>query len=433
MCLLSECHGCVASGPMADLSEFEGAEAGLIRRSVPTVKFDFKPGHSVGTAEFVIEGDNGPQDELNRWAALMLGMDVGTMQILEVLEVRAWGRDPETGEPYRYVKARVSRQDENAKAEVVASQRWLARQPKRGRKPKRQLAGVACAEWRPITDTQLGKGGDERFGGLSETMARIDWAADAYADWHDSRRKLGYAPDTIVVPLAGDLGEGVCGSYDNQEWITQLNSADQLELCITGVQKHVDAALHDAPRVIVTGVASNHDRLSRVGKRENITDAWDDRTFVVLRMLARHYSSLGMHHVEVVMPQNPHCAVIDDGHLNVATIHGHKPKYKGTAANSMWEWWKSEIAARRDAAAAHVLLTAHYHHAFSLGPQSGRMLIGLPSLDGGSAFFEATGGDWSLPGIRPFLTTVEGVRELDMLVWDVDREAAKAQVGGKVA
>lgn len=419
---------------MADLSEFEGAEAGLIRRSVPTVRFDFKAGHTVGTAEFVVEGQSEAQSELDKWAAELLGVAVGTMQILEVLEVRAWGHNPETGEAYRYVKARVSRQDESAKAEQVVAERWLARHPRKARKAKPPAkTGVACAEWRPITDTQLGKGGDERFGGLSETMARIDWAADAYGDWHDQRRKLGYAPDTIVIPLAGDLGEGVCGSYDNQEWITQLNSADQLELCVAAVERHVEAAIEHAPRVILTGVASNHDRLSRVGKRENVTDAWDDRTFVVLRTLARIYDRLGMSQVEVVMPNNPHVSVIDDGHLNVATIHGHKPKYKGTAANTMWEWWKAEIAARRDAAAAHVLLTGHYHHAFSLGPQSGRVLVGLPSLDGGSAFFEATGGDWSLPGIRPFLTTRDGIRELGMLVWEHDRTTAQQQVGGLVA
>jgi hypothetical protein len=418
---------------MADLSEFEGAEAGLIRKSVPTVRFDFKPGERVGVAEFVIEGAGDAQDELNRWAALMLGVGVGTMEILEVLEVRAWGRDPETGEPYRYVKARVSRRDENGKAEAEAAERWLERHPRRPRKAKPAGKGIACAEWRPITDTQLGKGGDERFGGLSETMARLDWAAEAYGDWHDQRRKLGYAPDTIVIPLAGDLGEGICGSYDNQQWITQLNSADQLELCIAAVERHVEAALDQAPRIIVTGVASNHDRLSRVGARENITDAWDDRTFVVLRTLARIYDRVGMSQVEVVMPQNPHCSVIDDGHLNVATIHGHKPKYKATAANSMWEWWKAEIAARRDAAAAHVLLAGHYHHAYTLGPQSGRVLIGLPSLDGGSAFFEATGGDWSLPGIRPFLTTDDGIRELSTLVWEHDREMAQQQVGGLIA
>jgi hypothetical protein len=426
---------------MADLSEFEGAEAGLIRKSVPTVRFDFKPGEQVGVAEFVIEGAGEAQDELNRWAALMLGVGVGTMEILEVLEVRAWGRDPDTGEPYRYVKARVSRRDENGKAELLAAERWLSRHPRKQKarpvgkpagKPK-SVTKTSCGMWWPVTDTQLGKGGEERFGGVSETMARLDWAADEFVAWAGRQKKAGYQPDRIVIPLGGDMTEGCHGSYDNQQFITSLNAADQLELAIAATERIVDRALDAAPEVILTGVASNHDRQSRMSSKENITDAWDDRTFVLLRTLARVYDRAGFDRVQVVMPANPHVSVIDDGHLIVATIHGHKPKYRGTAANTMWEWWKSEIAARRDAAAAHVLLTAHYHHAFTLGPQSGRMLIGLPSLDGGSAFFEATGGDWSLPGIRPFLTTVEGVAELDTLVWPHDREQARQQVGGLVA
>jgi hypothetical protein len=419
---------------MADLSEFDGAEAGLIRKSVPTVRFDFKPGERVGVAEFVIEGAGEAQDELNRWAALMLGVDVGTMQILEVLEVRAWGRDPDTGEPYRYVKARVSRQDESAKAEVHAAERWLNRHPRRQKAgPKPKKAAEPCGMWWPVTDTQLGKGGEERFGGLSETMARLDWAADEFVDWAARQKKAGYQADRIVVPLAGDLTEGCHGSYDNQTFITSLNAADQLELAIAAVERIVDRALDTAAEVILTGVASNHDRQSKQSSKENITDAWDDRTFVLLRTLARVYDRAGFDRVQVVMPSNPHVSVIDDGHLIVGTIHGHKPKMRGTASASMWEWWKAEIAARRDAAAAHVLLAGHYHHAYTLGPQSARLLIGLPSLDGGSAFFEATGGDWSLPGIRPFLTTRDGVRELDTLVWPHDREKARQQVGGLIA
>jgi len=418
---------------MADLSDFDNAEAGIIRESVPTVQFDFKPGSTVGVAQFVIEGRGEAQAELDRWASLMLGVDVGTMQILEVLEVRAWGRDPETGEPYRYVKARVSRLDENAKAAVTAADRWLARNPRRQKAAKKPLKGAEpCGMWWPVTDTQLGKGGEERFGGISETMARLDWAADEFVAWAD-RQRPAYAPDRIMIPLAGDVTEGCFGSYDSQLFVTSLNAADQLELAIAAVERIVDRAVETAPEVILTGVASNHDRQSRMSSRENVTDAWDDRTFVLLRTLARVYDRMGFDRVKVVMPQNPHVSVIDDGHLTVGTIHGHKPKFKGTASNSMWEWWKADIAARRDAAAAHVLLAGHYHHAYTLGPQSGRMLIGLPSLDGGSAFFEATGGDWSMPGIRPFVTTRQGVRELDTLVWPEDIATAQAQVGGLIA
>jgi hypothetical protein len=265
-------------------------------------------------------------------------------------------------------------------------------------------------------------------------MARLDWAADALMDWHDARRKAGFTPERIVVPLAGDMTEGCHGSYDNQTFITSLNAADQLELAIAATDRFVQRALDAAGEVVLTGVASNHDRQSKVSSKENITDAWDDRTFVLLRTLARVYQYRpGFEGVTVRMPNNPHVSVVDDGHLVVATIHGHKPRMKGTAANTMWEWWKAEIAARRDASAAHVLLAGHYHHGYTLGPQSGRMLIGLPSLDGGSAYFEAAGGDWSMPGVRPFLTTGDGVRDVDMLIWDQDREWAREQVGGPVA
>lgn len=418
---------------MADLSEFENAEAGIVRQAPPTASFNFKQGEVVGTATFVASGDEKPQEALNKWAALLLGLEPGTMSLLEVLEVRAWGENPNTGQPYRYVKAAVRKQSIDEAAAREAAERWLGRHPKRDTKARLPKTAAPCAAWWPVTDTQLGKGGDERFGGLAETQARLDWAVDAFAYWTTERIRLGHAPDTIVIPLAGDLTEGVCGSYDNQEFVTTLNAADQLELAIAAVERVVECAIDFAPHVVLTGVASNHDRQSRVGKRENITDAWDDRTFVLMRTLARVYNRVGRKQVTVQMPANPHVSVIDDGYQTVATIHGHKPKFSQSAATTMWRWWAQEIANKRDAAAATVLLAGHYHHSYTLGPQSGRLLVGLPSLDGGSAWWESTGNDWSLPGIRPFLTTHLGVRDLATLVWHEDRKQAEEQTGGRVA
>ena len=428
---------------MADLSEFHNAEAGISRSKPPTTTFTFRPGAEIGEVELYIDGPEEPQAALDRWASLLLGLDYGTMSILEVLEVRAWGHNPETGEPYRYVKAAVRKEKADEAAFRQVADRWLARHPRRPRKPKAgsvgkgsgkaKSVGKPCAEWWPITDTQIGKGGEERFGGLTETMARLEWATDALVDWHDGQRKNGYSAERIIVPFAGDLTEGCFGSYDNQLFVTSMNSADQLELAISKADPIIERALDCAAEVIVTGVASNHDRQSRMSSKENVTDAWDDRTFIMLRQLARVYSRIGVDRIRFVMPNNPHVSVIEDGFLTVATIHGHKPKYKGTASNTMWEWWKSEIAARRDAAAAAVLQAGHYHHSYHLGPQSGRLLIGLPSLDGGSAYFEAQGGDWSLPGVSPYLTTADGVRELDMLVWPEDRRQAQEQIGGPIA
>lgn len=420
---------------MVDLSEFHNAEVGVSRTKPPTTTFAFKPGAEVGEVELYIDGQEEPQEALDRWAALLLGLDHGTMQILEVLEVRAWGENPSTGEPYRYVKAAVRKEKTDNLALQQAVDRWLARHPRKPRKPRASTSKTLqhCAEWWPITDTQIGKGGEERFGGLTETMARLEWVADALVEWHDGHKGSGYAPQRIVVPFAGDLTEGCFGSYDNQLFVTSMNAADQLELAISKAETIVERALDCAQEVILTGVASNHDRQSRISSKENVTDAWDDRTFSLLRNLARIYKRIGYDRVKVMMPNNPHVSVIEDGFLTVGTIHGHKPKFKTTAANTMWEWWKAEIASRRDAAACSVLQAGHYHHSYHLGPQSGRMLIGLPSLDGGSAYFEAQGGDWSLPGVSPWLSTADGVRKLDMLVWPEDRRQAQEQIGGPVA
>jgi hypothetical protein len=76
---------------MADLSEFLNAEAGVVREAPPTVKFTFKPGSDVGAAEFVMGDGEGAQQALDRWAAELLGMDAGTMRLLQVTEVRGVG------------------------------------------------------------------------------------------------------------------------------------------------------------------------------------------------------------------------------------------------------------------------------------------------------------------------------------------------------
>ena len=421
---------------MADLTEFVNAEIGVSRSGPPKAQFAFKGNSDIGEATFLVDPGETVEDGLKRWAGTVLGLDATGMALLDILEVRAWGPSDKGAAPYRYVKAKVRKQDEAGRAVEAAAERWLARHPRRPRQPRSRRSGenrTACAEWWPLSDTQIGKGGEERFGGLSETMARLDWSEQAFADYHDRIVRDGYHPERIIIPLAGDMTEGCYGSYDNQEFITSLNAADQLELAVAAVDRHIEAALDLAPEVILTGVASNHDRQSRMSKRENVTDAWDDRTFVLLRTLARAHSKAKQDRLRVVMPNNPHVAVVEDGFLTVATIHGHKPKYRGTAANSMWEWWQAEIASHRDAAAAQVLLAGHYHHAYTLGPQSGRLLIGLPSLDGGSQWFEAIGGDWSLPGVVPFLTTEGGVCRLESLVWGQDRDAARDFVGGAVA
>lgn len=391
------------------------------------VTFTFAPGGTVGEASFPVADGEMAQDALTRWAQEVLELPEGAMQLLDVTEVRAWGPKGGRGQ---YVKARVKKLDVAEQIAAEAAKRWKAARRPRAINAKPQ-SGSPGAVWWPITDTQLGKSG-EWLGDTPTTLARLDWVAhEALPSW---TRSQPIAPDTIVIPLLGDLTEGVSCSYSQQTYRVSHNAAEQLELAIEAVDRVVTQASKLSSSILLTGVASNHDAQSRRGGKENITDDWDDRTFVLLRTLARVYAS-ARPQVKVQLPTDPNVAVVNDGYLTVASIHGHKPKRRPSLTDTMWEWWNGQVSHRRDAGAAQVLLTGHYHTAADYGSISGRYLCCLPSLDNGSGFYSDLYGEWSMPGVRPFATTSDGVvsGRAAMLIWEKDKEAARQQTGTSIA
>jgi hypothetical protein len=370
-----------------------------------------------GTAAFKVDPGETPEAALDRWASVVLGMDAGMLALLDVTEVRAWGRDPVSGRPYQYVKARIRKLDVEERKAAEALTRWM--HSRRPRPVKQRPAVDGPTVWWPIADTQLGKG-VERLGTTVDTLSRLDWVTyEALPQW-----TAPYKPSSIVIPLMGDLTEGVCGSYDNQTFTTTLNIADQFHAAYEAVDRLVKVACELSPQIVLTGVASNHDQQSRGTGRQNITDDADDRTLLILRLLADKMAEVRPQ-VRVVVPDDPNVAVIDDGNLTVAAIHGHRPKVSRTnIPGSIWKWWDSQRANLLPAGQASVLLAAHFHHAYDLLDQGGRSLIGLPSLDNGSQFLTDAEGTWSLPGVRPFATDPDGIVDgtAAMLVWPRDRQ-----------
>ena len=372
---------------------------------------------NVGTAQFQVGPDETPEQALDRWASIVLGMDAGMLALLDVTEVRAWGRDPNTGRPYQYVKARIRKLQVEERRAAEALQRWMTSRRPRPVKQRPTVEGPTV--WWPIADTQLGKG-IERLGTTVDTLSRLEWVTyEALPQWTSS-----YKPSRIVIPLMGDLTEGVCGSYDNQTFTTDLNVVDQFHAAYEAADRLVKVACEMAPEVVLTGVASNHDAQSRGNGRVNITDDADDRTLLILRLLADKLNE-ARPQVRVTVPDDPNVGVIHDGNIHVGYIHGHKPKVSKTnIPGSLWRWWDAQRANLLPAGEASVLLTAHFHHSFSLLDQGGRSLIGLPSLDNGSQFLTDAEGTWSLPGVRPFATSPDGIvgGTAAMLVWPRDRK-----------
>ena len=189
------------------------------------VTFQFSPGADIGEASFSVQPGENADAALERWAQDVLELPEGAMSLLDIIEVRAWGPKGGRGQ---YVRARVRKLDETARAAHAAAERW-----RKSRRPRpvtaRPPAGTPAGVWWPIADTQLGKSG-EWLGDTPTTLARLDWAAtEALPRWTVDAR---VTPDVIVVPLAGDLTEGVSCSYDHQTYSVTHNAAEQLELAI---------------------------------------------------------------------------------------------------------------------------------------------------------------------------------------------------------
>jgi len=409
---------------MSDLSDFEAQAAR------PDQSFTFDGQH--GTATFAIEPGAEPQDALNKLAGLLLGLPADTVELLDIIEVRAWGHNPEAGGPYRYVKAKVRKVDAQAREWRDAADAWVKQRRPRPITPK-PVQGDCTVFW-PIADTQFGKG-PERFGSTPEAIARFEWAAHTALPHHLTRlRATGWRPDRIVIPLLGDLTEGCEGSYTNQPFTVELDIRRQFTLALEQVDRLIQEACRLVPEVVVTGVASNHDRNSRGSGRDNITTDADDRTLQLLDVLAYKLNDVRPQ-VRFVIPDDPNVTVIED-RMTVAGIHGHKPKVSSSnVPGSMFDWWSKQRSSLHPAGRAQVLVTAHFHHRFDLGPQDGRYLIGLPSMDGGSGYLADASGTWSMPGVRPFAITEQGVvgGGAEMLVWPEDRRKALEQTGVQVA
>ncbi|HEY7821384.1 MAG TPA: hypothetical protein VIG24_01050, partial [Acidimicrobiia bacterium] len=77
-------------------------------------------------------------------------------------------------------------------------------------------------------------------------------------------------------------------------------------------------------------------------------------------------------------------------------------------------WWQGKMAAQHPAGDATVLVYGHWHHLQVLqdGP---RTIMGCPSNDGGSRWFEERGGPTTACGTLTFVCEGGGWRDLAVL------------------
>jgi hypothetical protein len=318
------------------------------------------------------------------------------------VQIRAWDMPIGTGQTMRarYYKANIRPRsnaittEESAELDKVVMRR-------RGRKVlQRTTDGDGVAYVLNLSDFQIGKG---EGGGTTATVERIVGALHESVARVQELRRAKRVISSVVIAGLGDLAEQCIGHYPSQQFTVDRTRRQQLqvvrELITLAIDLHVDLA----PVVNVVAVPGNHGE-NRGGGGKSITTVADNDDLAVFEQVAEalaknpgRYGHVTFHIADGLV------AVLDVEGVPVAWTHMHQGN--GSGEKALEAWWRGQVMGNQPVARAQILNTAHFHH-FLCSEATGRTIMQMPAMDGGSGWWTDKTGQNSPAGMVSYLAGV---------------------------
>ena len=318
------------------------------------------------------------------------------------VQIRAWDMPIGTGQTMRarYYKANIRPRrnaittEESAELDKVVMRR-------RGRKVlQRTTDGDGVAYVLNLSDFQIGKG---EGGGTTATVERIVGALHESVARVQELRRAKRVISSVVIAGLGDLAEQCIGHYPSQQFTVDRTRRQQLqvvrELITLAIDLHVDLA----PVVNVVAVPGNHGE-NRGGGGKSITTVADNDDLAVFEQVAEalaknpgRYGHVTFHIADGLV------AVLDVEGVPVAWTHMHQGS--GSGEKALEAWWRGQVMGNQPVARAQILNTAHFHH-FLCSEATGRTIMQMPAMDGGSGWWTDKTGQNSPAGMVSYLAGV---------------------------
>lgn len=246
--------------------------------------------------------------------------------------------------------------------------------------------------WRTIQvgDTHIGKAAVD--GGGTAMLAKR---------WKESvTAALAYGTyEGIHIAFMGDLIEGENSQGGKNIANNDLTLTESLRVARHLVSWTIQEALMRGERVIVSAVPGNHGDTTRLQNRP-LTDSHDIDVVSAVQQafeLAGHADRITWYYPE----EGSGHIVYDVGGTVFASQHGHlfRGMLKGAET-----WWAGMCASGAPAAAAHVLMSAHYHSPLVANYTKNKWICFGGALEDKSTWlFEANGAS-SRPGMLTYVT-----------------------------
>lgn len=380
-----------------DLSEFARRVAKPVHPKgwEPSLQWDGQ------TGQITAQLDAEPDDAV--WAELISdwGLDPGrTMVVDGSLQIRAWdtSRDGETVRMKYYRCVIRPREKTVDRADVERLSREI-----RSRKPARLTVTPGGGALLVIlSDWQLGKG---EGGGTPATVERITMAVDRSVARLRELRKIGRSIETVYLVGLGDLVESCDGFYPMQTFQADLSDREQDAIARRLVLYAIDSFVDAGVRVVSMGVPGNHGENRRNGKA--YTDFRDNRDYATFETVSEIVAANPKRYAELSIPLNALndddlTMTLDIAGVAVSFAHGHQFGTGSNAQAKMESWWKGQALGRTGVSDAQILFAGHLHH-FVISESTGRTVIQVPAMDGGSKWYTSTKGSSAPTGMLSLL------------------------------
>jgi predicted phosphodiesterase len=375
------------------------------RRSAPK---GWEPGVDTAKGTLTVEGGQQPPSD---WSVVIreLGLDPAawTVDESQPVQVRTW--DAPGGNRLYYYRATVKPTSQNRAGEEIdelVRAAYRRRGKSRQNAPQRVSRGMVIC----LADWQAGK---SDHGGVEALLDRLWALRDAVPARVKQLAKAGRPVDALYVVGMGDMVEGCDGHYAMQTFAVALDRREQVRLVRRMLTELLTEWSKLAPRMVVGCVPGNHGENRRGGKAYTTFEDNDDLAVFeqVQEILER---AEGYDHVAWAIPDGDMTITLDIAGTTVAFAHGHQARGSGMPLQKLRSWWQGKMAAQHPVGDAGVLVFGHYHHLQVLqdGP---RTLLGCPSNDGGSRWFEESGGPTTACGTLTFTCDADGWDDLKVL------------------
>ena len=378
-------------------------EASRPRRAHPK---GWEPG--IDTAKGVVTAVSDRSEPPSDWSVIVreLGLDPAawTVDESQPVQVRTWDSGDRRLYYYRATVIPVGSATDVPDIDALIRE---VKKRKPGKPPAEPLAEralvIALADW------QVGK---SDHGGVEALVERLLALKDAVPARVRALAKAGKPVSHLYIVGMGDMVEGCDGHYPMQTSSVELDRRQQVKL----VRRMLVTMLTEWARLPVTMVVGcvpgNHGENRKNGKA--FTTFEDNDDLAVFEQAAEVLGAAGFDDVHWVIPDGDMTITLDVCGTVVSFAHGHQFRGTGIPLAKAKSWWKDKMASMHASGDARVLVFGHYHHLQVLqdGP---RTILGCPSNDGGSRWFEEMGGPTTACGTLTFVAEAGGWSDLAIL------------------